>query len=405
MRCGFVLSCITWIGLASAAPAAEYRLPLENGRIASQRLLDTVGVDAGLPRAKSPVTGGLQLAGDNGVTFVRHLNATAGAACEAKLDGDALVVHTDLKAARTDPLTLLRLHRLLTTGRATRPVVAGEPFGVTLPAKFDPARPLLLLVHGIDSDNGVWGSLTATAAKDGVQSAFFRYDYNSPISAGAQLLGDCIADLHLDHPSLVLNVLGHSMGGLVARQFIEGPSYRGGVAKLFLVATPNHGSKWASWRWALEIYQRCYEGKQDAEFSWRRLCREGSGPAARDMLPDSAFLRELNTHERRGGVQYTVIAGDQSTVRNVAAGWADNAAGAVPQAARQWWGVRQIRGALEQKAQDMRAAPSDCDGPVTIESCRLEAVKDFVVLHADHMGLVCGWPPAAWPIIKDRLSK
>jgi pimeloyl-ACP methyl ester carboxylesterase len=391
--------------LPCSVRAAEHKLPLDAGRVPAQRLLDTVGVDAGLPRAKAAVAGTVDLTGDNGATFVRQLQATLGKACQASIEGGVLAVNIDGKAARPDALTQARLRRLLTSGRATRPVVAGDRFGITLPEKFDPAKPLLLLVHGIDSDNGMWGSFCQTAGGDGVQSAYFRYDYNSPLVAAGDLLGDCLADLLLAHPDLKVNILGHSMGGLVARQYIEGPCYRGGIGRLFLVGTPNHGSEWASWRWALEVYQRCYEGKKDPDFAWTRLCKEGSGPAARDMLPTSAFLRELNSHGRRDGVQYTVIAGDRSSVKNVAAGVAEQAAGAVPTGVRNWWGIRQARAALETKAQTLRAGPCDCDGPVSIDSCRLEAVKDFVVLHADHMGLVCGYPPAAWATIKDRLTK
>jgi hypothetical protein len=64
-----------------------------------------------------------------------------------------------------------------------------------------------------------------------------------------------------------------------------------------------------------------------------------------------------------------------------------------------------VREGLSGKAAEMRSRPAECDGPVTVESCRLEGVADFVLLHADHMSLACGWPPAAWTAIKERLGK
>jgi pimeloyl-ACP methyl ester carboxylesterase len=405
-RCAIALSlALALLPCTALAQVAEHRLPLDGGHLAAQRLLDTIGIDAGVPRTAAPAAAKINLAGQAGERFLRDLRGTLGPACEATLDGDALVVRLDRKTARTDPLTLGRTVRLLTTGRATRPVEAGARFGLTLPAKFDPAKPVVVLIHGIDSDNEMWGSLVATMATDGVQYAFFRYDDNAPLAGGGQLLGDCLSDLLLEYPKLKLHVLGHSMGGLVARYFIEGPCYHGGVDRLFLVGTPNHGSSWAHWRWALEVYQKCYEGKRDPTFSWERLRKEGNGPAARDMQPDSEFLRQLNSRQRRQEVRYTVIAGDQSTVRNIAAGWVDQAAGAVPAGARQWWGIRQARAAIEQKAQELRAKPADCDGPVSVESAKLEGTKDYILLHTDHMGMVCGSPPAAWAMIKDRLGQ
>jgi hypothetical protein len=59
-------------------------------------------------------------------------------------------------------------------------------------------------------------------------------------------------------------------------------------------------------------------------------------------------------------------------------------------------------------AERMRKKEFESDGLVTLDSARLEGVTDFVVIGADHTGLV--WrdgtkPPPAWEIIKDRLSR
>src|SRR4051812_44756593 len=87
---GMVLPC--------AVRAESHKLPLDAGRVPAQRLLDTVGIDAGLPRAKTPFPGSIDLSGENGALFVQHLQATLGTACEASIADGALTVVINGKA-------------------------------------------------------------------------------------------------------------------------------------------------------------------------------------------------------------------------------------------------------------------------------------------------------------------
>ena len=51
-----------------------------------------------------------------------------------------------------------------------------------------------------------------------------------------------------------IDVIGHSLGALIARAYIEGPEYiDGGIERLILIAPPNHGTPWARARWLLEV--------------------------------------------------------------------------------------------------------------------------------------------------------
>jgi pimeloyl-ACP methyl ester carboxylesterase len=82
----------------------------------------------------------------------------------------------------------------------------------------------------------------------------FTYDWRRDLAATARLLGqrlDALADQAGD-PDLRVNVIGHSMGGLVARHYLryggepgDGPVTWAGtrrIRSLVLVATPNEGS-------------------------------------------------------------------------------------------------------------------------------------------------------------------
>jgi len=46
-----------------------------------------------------------------------------------------------------------------------------------------------------------------------------------------------------------VNVIAHSLGGLVVRSYVESPNYRGDISKAFLVGSPNSGSTFAYYTW------------------------------------------------------------------------------------------------------------------------------------------------------------
>jgi len=104
----------------------------------------------------------------------------------------------------------------------------------------------------------------------------------------------------------------------------------------------------------------------------------GLGESARDILPDSSFLKHLNAQGRRAGVRYTVIAGDQTIASRFSADAAEAVAGAVPRKAENWWGFRQYKSALENAADHLRNATGSNDGMVAVESAKLSGVDDVV---------------------------
>lgn len=417
---GCLLTSVVWSTVAMAAPAvavpagappatlptrppwAEHRIPLADGRVSVQRLLDTVGADAGLPRAALPWLT-LDLSGDRGVAFCRNLGQLLGSGCDAACDGRTLTVRLDRpRPPAADPAARERVARLLVSGQVVRPAVLHNGrFGFTLPARVDPARPLVLLIHGLDSDNQLWGSMADLLAADGHQVAYFTYPDDGPIAASGDLLARCFAPLLEDHPGLTVRIVAHSMGGLVARSYVEGPAYRGGVDRFVMLGTPNHGSGCAGWRWGLELYEHYQQRKGDANWTWSRMSDDGNGEAGTDIAIGSKFLQGLNARPRRDGVRYTIVAGNQNTYRNVAAGWVDCTAGCF---SANVWGLRSAHAALAGKAEAMRQWDCSADGPVTVESAKLDHVTDFTVVHADHVALACGHPPAAWAVVKDRLK-
>jgi hypothetical protein len=169
---------------------------------------------------------------------------------------------------------------------------------------------------GLFSDGSGFGPLTAVLQAHGVPVIDFRPDvpgaqpltWNAPSAAthipqlATQIVAPAIDDglrrAGLDPARQVVDVVAHSVGGLIARYLIEktgpqadAPSWAARIDDVVMVATPNHGS---------EI------GFLEATLG---PGHDSSDGIAGDMKPSSSFLRRMGTREPPGEV-YTTIGGD-----------------------------------------------------------------------------------------------
>ena len=301
---------------------------------------------------------------------------------------------------------LTRSIREFTAEAAPRATAAqAESYGLLFSENIDPARPLVVLVHGLDCVN--WGGLARCLDGEGYQFAYFNYPSDQPIADSGALFAGHMAALRRAFPTTPVHVIGYSMGGLVGRYYVEGDDYAGGVEKLILVATPNGGTGWSGMRGALELQEHYQLWRHDDDWSPTWMITDGLGEAGRDLRPGSKFLKALNARPRRAGVQYTVIAGDQHPARRKAADWMEDAARIVPKRARGVWGLRHYQRGLTKQANAIRNKSGSSDGPVKVRRAGLTGVEDVVIVHADHARLCVSdgkEPPAAWDTIRDRLA-
>ncbi|MHC4107686.1 MAG: hypothetical protein ACYSTY_06335, partial [Planctomycetota bacterium] len=138
------------------------------------------------------------------------------------------------------------------------------------------------------------------------------------------------------------------------------------------------------------------------------MAADGRGEAAVDLLPGSVFLTRLNARPLATHTRHTSVAGHVSPVdeeqlkemleQGKALADRDDVPG---------W-VRTLSKSLNSGL--LGAAVRKLgDGTVSIDSAKLEGVEDFVVIAADHIGMIVNVAPSdrtppAIPIILDRLE-
>ena len=178
------------------------------------------------------------------------------------------------------------------------------------------ARRVLLVVHGIIGDTrGMAASLAADPIR-GQYDAVLALDYENigtGVDETAADLAARVRDLHLDTGQRI-DVLAHSMGGLVSRWWIEREGGAAAVRRLVTCGTPHGGSPWPR--------------VQDLATAGAGLVLNGLGPvgtalgvlvrgmemvdkALDDMQPGSPILSRLAGSPAPSGVRYVAVTGDQ----------------------------------------------------------------------------------------------
>lgn len=405
----FLALTVTLSATGLSAATHEARVPLHDGKLRVSDLSAILLRDLHLPAVKLPAIKEIDLAGLSGNLFIHALNVSLGDGWHVSTDRDALILRCDPDKLPHNLTQTKRVVRLFTATAAPEATAAQHrSYGLLFPQPLVEGKPLVILIHGLDCDGANWAPMANLLIDAGYQVASFSYPADQPIAESAALLQEHLDAVRQAYPNMTLDLIGHSMGGLVARAYIEGKDYAGGVRHLILIAPPNHGSSWARLQPALELVEHYHLWKHDAEWRMTWMITDGLGEAGSELKPNSQFIKDLNAGPRRAGVQYTVIAGNHSPIAQIGAKCIEAPANWVPRRAENWWGIRQTRAKLQQWGQNLKHHQGKTDGPVAINSAKLDGVNDFVTLPADHTALYCptgDTPPAAWDVIRDRLSR
>ena len=172
----------------------------------------------------------------------------------------------------------------------------------------------VILIHGLDEPGLIFKPLALALHEKGYPVLFFFYPDDQQIDASSHLLFNQLATFAFAGPVVLV---GHSMGGLVARNLLVDPDidYAGtralgrvpGVSRLIMVGTPNNGAVLSRFRFFMEVREQCLLA---AEHRWHPLSAffDGTGAAGIDLLPQSKFMTKLNSLPFPQGVQCHMIA-------------------------------------------------------------------------------------------------
>ncbi|MBX6315888.1 MAG: alpha/beta fold hydrolase [Isosphaeraceae bacterium] len=312
----------------------------------------------------------------------------------------------------------------LTAGLLSVAAAAGEatesathkrvPFGMHAQGSYRPNdadRPTVCLIHGMNSTGSCFRHLIGPLEAAGFGVVLYEYPDDQDLDRTAEdFQRDWVAFRRRQGETRPWAIVAHSMGGLVARAYVEGESYHGDVSDLILIAPPNRGATLAraqALRQGIQGLRVVHNGREAEALA---VLGEGLGAAAEDLTPGSAFLERLNRRPRREGVRYHILAGD---------------VGFLPERARrqieeQFRAIAQrggLLGGLTRLASGEIAALLDeltdgtGDGCVAVASTRLDGVDDHETIHANHIELIRGpslypepGPVACMPFILSRLG-
>lgn len=137
----------------------------------------------------------------------------------------------------------------------------------------DPAeQPTVVLIHGMASDAGIWADFI-TALGTGVPELglagwadryclyTFEYDWRRSIADNGADFKRLIEAEGLVEPTLI----AHSMGGIVARQYL---ALGGGFTRLVTLGTPHFGSPLAGWTYLLTVGGESILGQGPQDIDW-----------------------------------------------------------------------------------------------------------------------------------------
>jgi len=193
------------------------------------------------------------------------------------------------------------------------PSSGGYGFVPLLPERAREA-PRVLLVHGLDEPGGIWDDLVPALDQAGYDVWEFRYPNDQALDRSADLLAEYWPTIQDEAPVVLI---GHSMGGLVIRDFVtrwrhpvgSTPGVTGApIQGVILVGTPNQGSDWARLRVWLELRDN-FVTALDRRFSLFAGLRDGTGAAKIDLRPGSDYLQELNARAWPESIPLHIIGG------------------------------------------------------------------------------------------------
>ncbi|GAB3283409.1 esterase/lipase family protein [Parasphingorhabdus pacifica] len=164
------------------------------------------------------------------------------------------------------------------TFAAIAPAAANAESTTTGPVESQAANTPVVFVHGYSGSSSNWSTARTVFRLAGYSSDelhSYEYDWRASNEESAAGLADFVENVKSETGSDQVNIVNHSMGGLVSGWYIKELDGQPNVANLASLAGANHGTTYAS---ACTINASC-----------------------REMLPSSDFVEQLTSGDETPG--------------------------------------------------------------------------------------------------------
>jgi uncharacterized protein (TIGR02145 family) len=184
--------------------------------------------------------------------------------------------------------------------------IDNEKFVFTDPVPAITPKKLLLFIHGWIGDPTTWDVMIPKISSDQElgYDEIWTYGYNSSLSIeeNSQKLRNDLARFSGNNK---IDIVAHSMGGLVSRSMIE--FYNGSqfVNRIITLGTPHHGSSLAAIREVIGFLMVHESG------IWGRVGKavfDIKTQGLKDLDNNSSFIKKLKSSEKPGNIPYYLIA-------------------------------------------------------------------------------------------------
>lgn len=249
-------------------------------------------------------------------------------------------------------------------------------------------KQLVVVLPGLHGgEQSAIGFAKAIHERTGIAACAFRYPNDAPLAESAEYLFEVLRQWNAQVPSRRIVVVTHSMGGLVARYVFEQLAAKDpkclGVAQFVAICPPNQGSIFAEYAGVLEgadFIQRLMQASSGRKLLASVL--DGFNEAPKDLVPGSEFLSKLNSGSRHTAIQYSIIAGDAGMIDpGLSQLGSDLLARLASRAPR----TRALQERADKLLNSAEFQKGSGDGVVTLQSVKLDGVKDIQVLPVNHL--------------------